>query len=181
MKPGQISSHGIERPGGVGEEGGEQEQRHRQPSREGTREMDELEARRLGRWGGGVETTIPKLVEAQGQGSGDQGDKERFLGGVHEPPACAGQQGPAELPAAPVTPAGGERQERKEDQQDFVNVIAAVEDYRRGYRREKGSPKRCLPPQAVGHERQEQDQADTKENRDEPEPALGELIEIPRR
>ena len=62
-----------------------------------------------------------------------------------------------------------------------MNVISAVEDHRRGYRREKGSPKRCLTPQAVGHEGQEQDQADAKEDRNEPEPALGELIEVLRR
>ena len=140
VQPGQIGAHRIERAGGVGEEGGEQEQRHAQPDGQGRGEVAELEAARLCGRGGGVQPAVPKLVQAQGQRGGGQRDDERFLGRVHEAHARAGEQGPADLPAAPVTPAGGERQEGEEDQQDFVNVIAAVEDHRRGDGREQGGP-----------------------------------------
>ena len=102
--------------------------------------MSEAEAVRLGRRNGGIEPAIPKLVEAQGQGGGDHGDQERFLGAVHEAYPRAGQQGPADLSAAPVTPAGRKRQQGEEDQQDFVNVIPAVENHRGRDCREQASP-----------------------------------------
>ena len=100
---------------------------------------------------------------------------------MHKTHARAGEQGPANLPATPVAPPGGKCQEGEEDQQDFVDVVAAVEDHRRRSSRKKGGPQRRVPAQAVRDERQQQNQADAKENGDEPELALRELVDSLRR
>ena len=63
-----------------------------------------------------IEQAIPKLVANQREQDGRQADDECFFRSMHQPHSGPCEQRPTQLPAAPIPPAGSNRQRCEENQ-----------------------------------------------------------------
>jgi hypothetical protein len=177
LEPDQIGPRGVERAGRVGEKGGEQEHPDRQPDQARGDESPGAEKilRAEGAWRGARK----ELVEEQSaHGGGDIEDKG-LLGGLHQSDGRAGEQKPGDFSSLAIAPAGREGQKDEENEEGFVNIVATVIDHHGRDGGQESGGQGGVPAQAVGNQKEQQNQADAEENGEGPQAEFGEAGEIP--
>src|SRR5262249_21336316 len=113
--PSLVSTQRIQRAVGIAEERGEKDNCHQQPHASSCGQMPNFKCRCFLRRAGGINVTIPGLVEHDGYSGCREANDESFLGGLHQAQSSPGEHYPTQLACSPIAPAGTKRQESEED------------------------------------------------------------------